>query len=77
MSDAEKLRDAIIEALDDNDAFSAGDDEVATVLQAIHAAGWRIVPVKLTKEMEQATDGAHTEREAWAAMLAAAPKVTP
>jgi hypothetical protein len=44
MSDPQQLRDAIMEALDDNDAFSAGKDEVATVLEAIDTAGWLLVP---------------------------------
>jgi hypothetical protein len=52
-------------------------ETVAAALCAIEREGWKVVPVEPTEEMVQATPRAMSEgttREAWTAMLDAAPK---
>jgi hypothetical protein len=73
MSDAEKLREAVVDALQDRYLAHRA-------LDAIHAAGFRIVPEVATETMflsVYASSGPWAPADIWRIMLAAAPKVTP
>jgi hypothetical protein len=88
MSEAEKLREAVARAIFDPGAVVGMKlpDETLTQWQcravgvSIHAAGFRIVPEVATGPMIEAgfeATGFAWPEKAYAAMLAAAPKVQP
>lgn len=64
-----------------NPKWEEAEDEARAALAAIEAAGYRVLPVEVTDDMEVAANEMLHDwvcaQQCWDAMLDAAPKVTP
>jgi hypothetical protein len=79
MSDAEKLREVLLLALDEL-PDQREELRVPRLVAMVEAAGFRIVPEVATETMflsVYASSGPWAPADIWRIMLAAAPKVTP